>query len=226
MGLLPEPVVVALVTLFVVIDPIGQVPLFAALTAHLPSQERRRVALRGVLIAGGVLMVFALGGRALLRLLGIGLPAFRIAGGILLLLLSIDMIMVRPSGLRATTPDEDVESSHRADLSVFPLAIPLIAGPGALTSVVILMDAAHRDLVLQLEILGVLIVVLAATLACLRLTGPLMRLLGVTGAHVATRVFGIVLAALAVQFMIDGVLALWRAPLTSHPSCDAELRET
>ena len=206
-----ETVIATFVTFVVVVDPISTAPLFAALTAEASASERRRIALRGVAIATGVLIAFALGGEWLLAALGIGLPAFRIAGGILLLLLAIDMVMARQSGLRATTPGEEAEGSQRADVSVFPLAIPLIAGPGALTRVVLLMGQAAGDFEAQAVIIAVLVAVLVVTLACLLLVTQVMRLLGVTGINVVTRVFGIITAALAVQFIVDGLLAVWPA---------------
>ena len=206
-----ETIIATFVTFVVVVDPISTTPLFAALTAEASASERRHIALRGVAIATGVLIAFALGGEWLLAALGIGLPAFRIAGGILLLLLAIDMVMARQSGLRATTPGEEAESNQRADVSVFPLAIPLIAGPGALTMVVLLMGAAAGDLRTQAVIIAVLVAVLVVTLACLLLVNGIMRLLGVTGINVVTRVFGIITAALAVQFIVDGLLAVWPA---------------
>jgi multiple antibiotic resistance protein len=137
--------------------------------------------------------------------MNIGLPAFRIAGGILLMLLSIDMVMARQTGLRATTAGEQEESTHRADISVFPLAIPLIAGPGALTSVVLLMGRADGDIMAQGLVLATLIAMLLITLACLLTASKVIRFLGVTGINVVSRVAGIVLAALAVQYVIDGV---------------------
>ncbi len=203
-----DTLIAAFVTLLVVIDPPGVVPIFAGLTGDASPAERRRMALRGTLIGAGVLLAFAVGGEALLRALGIGLPAFRIAGGILLLLLSIEMVMAKHTGLRATTSDEEEEGSARPDITVFPLAIPLIAGPGAMTSIVLLMGRAE-DLAGKAMILGVLGAVLAIMLICLLLTGPVMRLLGVTGINVISRVAGIVLAALAVQFIVDGVHAAW-----------------
>ena len=123
-------------------------------------------------------------------------------------LCAIEMVMAKHSGLRATTSDEESEGTARADITVFPLAIPLIAGPGAMTSIVLLMGRAP-DLPGKAVILGVLGVVLAIMLVCLLLTGPVMRLLGVTGINVISRVAGIILAALAVQFVIDGVRAAW-----------------
>ncbi len=203
-----DTVIAAFVTLLVVIDPPGVVPIFAGLTAGADPAERRRTAINGTLIGAGILLAFALGGEVLLRLLGIGLPAFRIAGGILLLLLSIEMVMAKHSGLRATTRDEEAEGSQRDEITVFPLAIPLIAGPGAMTSIVLLMGRAP-DLAGKAMILGVLGAVLAILMVCLVLTGPVMRLMGVTGVNVISRVAGIILAALAVQFVIDGVRAVW-----------------
>lgn len=203
-----DTMIAAFVTLLVVIDPPGVVPIFASLTAGASAAEQRRMAINGALIGAGILIAFALGGEVLLRLLGIGLPAFRIAGGILLLLLSVEMVMAKHTGLRATTNDEEAEGNQRADITVFPLAIPLIAGPGAMTSIVLLMGRAP-DLPGKAMILGVLGVVLAIMLVCLLLTGPVMRLLGVTGINVISRVAGIILAALAVQFVIDGVRGAW-----------------
>jgi len=198
------------VALLVTVDPIGTAPMFAALTAAYPDHERRRVAVRGVAIAAGILLAFALVGEWLLGALGIQLSAFRIAGGVLLLLLSVDMVMVRHSGLRTTTDKEEEESGQRGDVSVFPLAIPLVAGPGALTTVVLLMSAAGGDPGRAALVLGELVLVLAFTLACFLGAGRLMRLLGITGVNVVTRVSGLLLAALAVQFVIDGVLAVVR----------------
>ncbi len=194
--------------LFVVIDPLATAPLFVSLTGSLSASERARTAKKSVVIAAGILFLFAIGGARLLELFGIGLPAFRIAGGLLLLLLSLDMVMVRQSGLRATVPPEDEESVHRADVSVFPLAIPLIAGPGALTTIVLLMGEAP-NLGAKLSILSVLALVLALTLACLQGSARLLGLLGITGVNVVTRVSGILTAALAVQFVLDGLLTVW-----------------
>ena len=195
------------VTFFVVVDPPGIAPMFISLTHAVSAVERRRIALRGVAIATGVLFAFALGGGALLDVLGIGIPAFRVAGGVLLLLLSIDMVMVRPSGLRATTESEEAEASQRHDVTVFPLAIPLIAGPGAIASVVLAMGKTAGDPLHQALLLLVLLSVLVLTALLLLAADRLLRLFGRTGLNVLTRVFGILLAALAVQFVIDGLKA-------------------
>jgi len=202
-----ETALATFVTFFVVVDPLGVAPIFMALTARDSALDRRRQARHGVAIAAVVILVFALGGEPMLKVLGIGLPAFRIAGGLLLLLLGIEMVMARHSGLRATTPDEEAEGERKSDIAVFPLAIPLIAGPGALTSVMLLMGEASGDLVRQGVTLAVMAGVLLLMLACLLLAGNLVRVMGVTGINVVTRVFGLVVAALAVQFMLDGARA-------------------
>lgn len=200
-----ELIVTAFTTLLVVIDPVGVAPIFMALTLRADARSRRVMAVRGVLLAAGILFVFALIGHRLLTVLGVGLPAFRIAGGVLLFLLAVDMLLARPSGLRSTTGEEDEEARHVEDISVFPLAIPLLAGPGAMTSIVLLMGRTGEEPRLVAALLGVLAVVLALSLAALLFAGALSRVLGRTGANVISRVLGIVLAALAVQFMLDGL---------------------
>lgn len=198
----------AFVTFFVVIDPVGLAPIFAGLASHADAVQRRNIALRAVAIASGILVFFAFVGEPLLEALGIGLPAFRIAGGLLLMLLAVDMVMARHSGLSATTPEEAREAARSEDVAVFPLAIPLIAGPGALTAILLLMGDVERDPLAQAAVIGVMLVVLAMTLVCLLLTTQIMRVLGLTGTNVITRVFGIITAALGVQFVADGVLAV------------------
>jgi multiple antibiotic resistance protein len=196
----------AFVTFLVILDPPGTAALFAAITRNLTDSHRRAMAKRASVIAGSMLFAFALGGKALLAALGIGLPAFRIGGGILLFLLAADMVFARQSGLRSTTPVEDEEAAAREDITVFPLAFPLIAGPGAMTSVVLMMGKAGGDPWAMLVVLAVLAVVMLILLAMLLAAGPILRLLGWTGAHVISRVLGIILAALAAQFVIDGLL--------------------
>ena len=192
-------------TFFVVVDPIGLVPLFGALTAGASHEYRQRMAVKGVLIAALVLLFFAVSGFAVLRVLGIGLSAFRIAGGILLFLLAIDMVFARHSGLRSTTQRETEEARGRNDISVFPLAIPLLAGPGALTSLLLMLSAAHGRLVAIGLLLGILAVVLAITLAVLLFSERLLALMGETGANVVTRLLGVLLTALAVQYVLTGI---------------------
>jgi multiple antibiotic resistance protein len=192
------------VTLFVIVDPVGTATLFAGLTRDWTPAERRESAKRGVLVAGLLLLVFAFGGEFLLRALGISLAALRIAGGILLFLLATEMVLAKPSGVRGITYSEREEAVQRDDIAVFPLAFPLIAGPGALTSVVLLMGAARGPT----QIGGVVVagtVVLGLTLVALLSATRLVALLGVTGANVVGRVLGVVLAALAAQFVLDGI---------------------
>lgn len=200
-----EYAVHAFITLFVTIGPIDIASLFIALSAKADAPTRRRMALRGVTIGAVVLLSFALGGAPLLQALGISLPAFRIAGGILLLLLAIEMVFARHSGLSGLTFSEDQEAHRKQDVSVFPLAIPLIAGPGAITSVILLMAQVEGAWRGRLLVLGVLALVLLMTLLSLLLAGRIVKLFGVTGVNVVTRVLGIILAALAAQYVLDGV---------------------
>ncbi len=194
----------AFVTLVVVVDPVSLVPIFGALTQKETEAERRRIAFRGVAIAAAVLVVFTFIGNPLLSVLGISLSAFRVAGGVLLFLLAIDMVLVRDSGLRSTTVREQAEAAQRQDISVFPLAIPLIGGPGAITTM-LLLNGRSSDIWVTLALLGVLMIVLLLALLSLLLTGRLMKLIGVTGSGVVSRVLGVLLAALAVQFIVDGL---------------------
>ena len=196
------------VVLLVVIDPVGVTPMFGALTRGGGESHRRRMAFKGTALAAAILLVFALMGDWLLTTLGIGLPAFKIAGGILLFLIALDMVFARQSGGRSTTGGEQEEARHKEDISVFPLAFPLIAGPGALTTILLMVGEAHGDPVYFTALIGVLLVILLITLGCLLIAGRLMKFLGQTGANVMDRLFGVILAALAVQFVIDGVSAV------------------
>ncbi len=193
----------SLVTLLVVVDPLGLAPIFAALTRGYPEKRKREAAIRGTALGAAILFLFALVGDALLAALGIGIPAFRIAGGILLFLLSLDMIFASPTGLRSRTVREQEEISYEHDVSVFPLAIPLLAGPGAITTV--LLYTGERNPTELVAFVAVLLVVLLLTLLSLLLAPRIMRLFGETGSNVLTRVLGVLLAALAVQFVLDGI---------------------
>jgi multiple antibiotic resistance protein len=195
----------AFVTFFVVLDPPGMGPIFVAITRGESHEHRRQMALRGSLIALIILLVFAFTGDLVLRGLGISIAAFRIAGGILLLLIAIDMLFARTTPLRRTTEAEEMEAEHKRDISVFPLAIPLIAGPGALTSIVLLMGRAGESYLMKGAVLAALLAVMAIMLAVLLAGDRMNRLLGETGSNVVGRVLGIILAALAVQYVIDGV---------------------
>ncbi|MCP5425018.1 MAG: NAAT family transporter [Gammaproteobacteria bacterium] len=191
-------------TFLVVIDPLGLAPLVAAMTHGYEEAERRRMVFRATAIATGILFSFAFGGDYVLASLGISFAAFRIAGGILLFLVAIDMLFARQIGLRSLTANEDAEAVQRHDISVFPLAIPLLAGPGAIASVLLLMGRTQGDIRLQAAVLTVLLGVLLLTLISLLLAGRVVKVLGVTGINVVTRVLGILLAALAAQFVLDG----------------------
>ncbi|MDS4028891.1 MAG: MarC family protein [Candidatus Contendobacter sp.] len=204
-----DQLVTLFVTLLVVIDPVGVAPMFAALTRGGTDRYRRRMALKGTAIATLIMLFFLFTGDALLRFLGISLAAFRVSGGALLFLLAIDMVFARPSGLRSTTVREQEEAQYKEDISVFPLAFPLLAGPGALTTILLTTSGLRPQdqPLLFLGLLGVLLAVLALTLACLLLAPRLMRLLGETGANVIDRLLGVILAALAMQYMLEGLRA-------------------
>jgi len=193
----------SLVTLVVVVDPIGLAPLFVALTRGVSERRRRVQAVRGVALGAAILFVFAFVGDALLAALGIGLPAFRIAGGVLLFLVAVDIIFGRPSNVR---PDlEEEEPDPRQDVAVFPLAIPLIAGPGALATVLLYTGGASAGE--TAAFLGVLFFVLVLTLGSLLAAPRIIGIFGRSGSDVFSRALGVLLAALAVQFVLDGVLA-------------------
>jgi len=197
-----------LVLFFVVVEPISLVPLFAAVTSGDDEASRRRMALKAVIISGIVLLLFAVGGAWFLHMMGISIDAFRIAGGIMLFLIALEMVFARESGTRTTSEELD-ESRKRADIAVFPLAFPFIAGPGSLAIVLLTFGAARDDLLLSLGLAGVVVLVLAITYVLMRLTPLVMRVMGVTGANVVNRLSGVVLAALAVQFIVDGAAAVF-----------------
>jgi multiple antibiotic resistance protein len=195
----------AFVNFIVIIDPVGVVPFFIGHTAHLDPAGRRATALKSVFIAAVVLLFFTIVGQPLLHYLGVSVASFRIAGGVLLLLLAIDMVLVKESGIRATTQKEEEETTHRPDIAVFPLAVPLIAGPGAIASVILLQSQNSGSLTAQAVVAGVMLLVLLLTGLSFLIAGPIMRVLGVTGINVMTRVLGIILAALAVSNIIEGL---------------------
>lgn len=195
----------AFITLLVVIDPFGVLPAFVALTKADTVLRKKQIALKATVISAVILLIFAFIGDFVLEALHISEASFRIAGGILLLLTAIDMVIAKHSGLISTTRDEEVEAEHRDDISVFPLAIPLIAGPGALASLALLMRQSQGEISLQIGIIAALASVLIILYLCLSMSYFLSKLMGLTGANVMSRVFGIILAALAVQFIIDGL---------------------
>ena len=196
---------VALTTFFATIGPIDVAAMFAVFSGGLSDSERRRTAFRGVAIATALLLMFALLGEWILTMLGISLAALRAAGGILLLLIGIEMVSAKGSGATTTTREENREAELRGDIAVFPLATPLIAGPGAIGAVILLMAHAEGNLVEQAAVISSLLLVLLITLLSLLLASRLQNLLGVTGMHMISRVFGVLLCALAMQFLFDGI---------------------
>lgn len=195
-----EILVTAFVTLFVIIDPIGLVPIFVALTRGMTQDERGRVGRRALIIGFAILAVFGLLGDTLLQAIGISIPALRISGGLLLFLMALDMLFERRSDRRERRTEETPD-----DPSVFPLAMPLIAGPGALTTMILLGSRHSDDAATLVGINLVLIAVLLLTYILFRVSPLIERMLGHTGIVVLTRLFGILLAALSVQFVLDGL---------------------
>lgn len=192
----------AFVTLFVVIDPIGAAPIFMAMTGAMSPARRRSAAWRAAVLAFAVLALFALAGEAMLRLSGISLDAFRISGGLLLFLIAVEMLFEKRTQRRGHQADE-VED----DPAIFPLGIPLTAGPGAMAGMVLL-SSQHPGALWQAALIGVMGAVVAVTLALFLAAGMLARVVGRTGINVLTRLFGVLLAALAVQFVVDGIAGL------------------
>jgi multiple antibiotic resistance protein len=194
------------VTFLVVVEPIGVIPIFVAMTRGDTEAARRRMARKGVVIAGLIFLLFALGGGAFLRTLNISLDAFRIFGGLLLFLIALEMVFARPSGSR-TSITEEQEGMQRTDISVFPLAFPFIAGPGSLATILLAFGPASHQPMLLIGLLVCVFISLICVLLTLYLATPIMSLMGVTGANVLNRLFGVVLGALAVQYVVDGLRA-------------------
>jgi multiple antibiotic resistance protein len=200
-----ETFLISLAALLVILDPIGTAAVFIGITPRDSEQRRRAQAIRATVISAVVLAGFAFIGGLLLHAMGISLSAFQIAGGILLFVLSFDMVMQRPSGLRATESERSEAEASDDDVSVFPLAIPLIAGPGAMTSVVLLRGQAGSDYLELAAVMAALAVALGIMLVCLLGAGTMTRVVGKTSTHVIGRVLGVVLAALSAQLVIDGI---------------------
>lgn len=197
----------ALVTLLVTLDPPGLAPIFLSLTRGMSPGERRQVAIRACVIAFGIMAFFGLAGDMVLKALGVSLPAFRIAGGLLLFWISFEMVFERRNERKAQTAETAITKDHIRNVAAFPLAIPLMAGPGALTAIMLLSGRAAGDWTLLAGLGAILALVILSCLLVFCLAVPIARLLGVTGNVVLTRLLGVILAALAVQFVIDGVRA-------------------
>jgi len=196
------------VVFFLVVEPISLVPVFATLTEGANAAYRKRMAIKSVIVAGMIIIGFALSGAAFLEGMGISIDSFRIFGGLLLFLVALEMVFARESGTRTST-DEQAESRRRADISVFPLAFPFMSGPGALTTILLWFGpvSAVDQPALFAALLAAAVLVLLISLVMMLGAGPLMRILGATGTNVANRLLGVVLGALAVQFIVDGIRA-------------------
>jgi multiple antibiotic resistance protein len=199
----------AFVTLFVTIDPIGMVPIFIALTQGMNSAERSSVAFRGATIALCLLTLFTFAGTIILSTLGITLHAFRIAGGFLLFYIAFEMIFEKRQMRRENTSDTAITKDDIAHVAAFPLAIPLIAGPGSISAVILLSGQFDNDIQSYGILIGVVIAVLAILIVTFMLATPIDKYLGTSGRMIMTRLMGVLLAALSVQFVVDGIAALW-----------------
>ncbi|MEM9436309.1 MAG: MarC family protein [Pseudomonadota bacterium] len=205
----PAFYITAFATLFVIIDPIGLAPLFVALTQGMEPRDRRAIAIRACVVGFAVLLLFGIVGEALLGFVGISMPAFRIAGGALLFLTALDMLFERRQERR------DGQAEQRPDPSVFPLAVPLIAGPGAIATMILLAGQSEGDLALTFGTYGVMGAVILITLLFFLAGGLIERALGRTGINIVTRLLGMLLAALAVQFILTGLAESGFASVTA-----------
>ncbi|QNP45410.1 MarC family protein [Sphingomonas sediminicola] len=194
----------ALVTFLVIIDPPGCAPIFASLTRGTPGKHRRAMAVRSSLIAWAILMFFALLGRPMLQALGISLASFRVAGGIMLFMIALDMVFERRTQRRESRAQSIEGTPEAEDISVFPMAIPMIAGPGSIASAMLWVSRADGSAEVAAVLAAITIVMLLTMLALLA-AGPIMRLIGEKLEAMITRVLGVILAALAAQFVIDGL---------------------
>jgi multiple antibiotic resistance protein len=199
-----EQLVKFFVVFFVVVDPISLIPLFAGLTRGASAHYKKKMAGKATAIALVICVLFALAGAKFLDIMGISLSSFRIAGGTLLFLIALDMVFARPSGSRSTTTEQE-ETKKREDISVFPLAFPFMAGPGALATILLAAGEVGAKPLLFAGLLGMVGLVLIACWVLMLATPRLMKALGVTGANVVSRLSGVILAALAVQFIVDGI---------------------
>ncbi len=205
-GIMLDQVVKFFVVFFVVVEPVSLLPVFVSLTEGASESFRRRMAVKAVTLSGAILFLFALAGAGFLEVMGISLEAFRIFGGMLLFLIALEMVFARESGTR-TSSREEAENRQRADISVFPLAFPFIAGPGALATILLWFGPVSitSTPLKWAALFGCVLIVLVIAYIFMRFAGRLMGVIGVTGANVSSRLLGVVLGALAVQFVIDGL---------------------
>lgn len=194
----------AFATAFTIVDPIAMIPITLAVTDGDPPERRRAIVDQAAIVAAGVAAFMGIAGNTLLRYLGISLAAFTIAGGALLFLISIDMIYGRPTGAKGT-PSEEQEAVNAENPAVFPLAIPMLVGPGTITTILILVNLARGDATSLFVTVTAFGSAIFAAWACMRGAPTLGRLIGTTSVHVVSRLFGIILAALAVQFVLNGI---------------------
>jgi multiple antibiotic resistance protein len=206
--MLADFVASALVTLLVTLDPPALAPIFVSLTRGMDAAQRRRVAVRANLIAFGILAFFGLGGEVLLRLLGVGIPAFRISGGLLLFWIAFEMVFERRNDRKQHTADVATTEDQIRNVAAFPLAIPLMAGPGAITAVILLAGRAGGAPVYLATLIAMIAFGVAACLAVFLAADRVSRLLGITGNVVLSRLLGVILAGLAVQFVVNGIESL------------------
>lgn len=205
-----DAMIAAFTTLLVTVDPPGLAPLFLGLTVGMNKAQRKQVAVRGSIMGFAILTVFALFGATILGALGISMGAFRIAGGLMLFAIAFEMIFERRNERKEKTTDDAITKDHIHNLAVFPLAIPLIAGPGAISATV-LIAGTMNDLMGKAQLIGVIAVVLGLVYLALSVAERLNRFLGVTGRALLTRLLGVLLAALSVQFVVDGVKSAFGA---------------
>lgn len=197
----------ALVTLFVAIDPPGLAAIFLGLTAGMKAAQRKRTAYRSVTIAFGILVAAALGGQPLLDALGIGIPAFRIAGGLLLFYIAAEMVFEKRTERKEHSAEAAIEADHPDDIAAFPLAIPLMAGPGAITATILQASAATGNIANFIGLIAILALTIGSCLAVFLLANSIDKVLGTTGRLVLSRLLGVLLAAMAVQIVGDGVMS-------------------
>ena len=200
----PRFVATAFATAFTIVDPIAMIPVTLVSTSHFPLERRRKNVNQAAIVAAAVAAFMAVAGGTLLRYLGISLAAFTIAGGILLFLISIDMIFGRPVGAKAT-PSEERDASTSDNPAVFPLAIPMLVGPGTIATILLLVNFAHGDRLALLVIFVSFGSAIFSAWLCMRSADMLGRVLGKTAIHVVTQLLGIILAGLAVQFVLNGI---------------------